>query len=227
MTTPRSTIAMLLLLSAMTVACARRQPPPTPTFTVVQAEGPYRLQVGDVIAVQFYRTPELNQETTVRPDGMITMPLIGEVRAVGFTPAELDAAMARRYVGELSNDEIRTVVRTSVGQRVYVAGEVGKPGVMPLSGRLTLYQAIQQAGGMLKSAHRKEIVLIRQCEGDKPVGRTLDIRPIESGEHPEADVVLCPSDVVFVPRSKIANVNLFVEMYVRNNMPISYIPAMF
>ena len=219
-------IALVLLLGVLAVACAHRQQAP-PTLQIVQNEGPYRLQVGDVIAVQFYRTPELNQETTVRPDGMITMPLIGDVRALGLTPDELDAALARRYVGELSNNEIRTIVRTSVGQRVYVAGEVGKPGVMPLNGKLTLYQAIQQAGGMLKSAHRKEVVLIRQCEGDKPVGRTVDVRQIESGEHPEDDVALCPSDVVFVPRSTIANVNLFVELYVRNNLPVSSIPAAF
>jgi len=81
---------------------------------------------------------------------------------------------------------------------------------------MTLYQALQRAGGLLETAHRKQIILIRKDPDGRPVGHVIDIRPIQSGKNPSADLPVRPLDIVFVPRSKIAQVDLFVKQYIRD-----------
>jgi protein involved in polysaccharide export with SLBB domain len=197
---------------------------PTLATRPTQAPAPYVLQPGDVIAVKFYRVPELNEEVTIRPDGMISLQLVNEVQAAGLTPAALDAELTRRYATELASPEVSVIVKTPVSARVYVGGEVGKQGVLQLIGGLTLFQAIQDAGGFAKTAHRKQVILIRKGPDGVPIGRSIDVRPIQTGVHPEEDIPLRPYDVVFVPRSKIANVDVFVQMYIRDALPMSYFP---
>ena len=183
-------------------------PQPTP--------GPYVLQTGDTIGVQFYNNADLNEELVVRPDGKVSLQLIGEVVAAGLTPEALAAQLEQAYRKELATPRVTVIVRTFSGARVYVGGEVAYQRSIPMVGELTLYQAIQEAGGFLKSAHRKQVVLIRRGEDGKPHGYTVDLRPIQTGENPEQDIPLRPYDVVFVPRSKIGNVDTFVELYIKN-----------
>jgi len=228
-------IALLVLTGA--AGCMHWAPPlasPDPQFaTLASTTGaqrgltPYVLQPGDQIGVKFYTNPELNEDVEVRPDGMISLQLIDDVRAAGLTPAALDAELTKRYTGELANPQITVMVRKSSSQRVYVGGEVGAQGVIRLTGGMTLFQAIQKAGGFTKTAHRKSVVLIRQDANGKPVGRLVDVREVQTGAHPENDVPLQPFDLVFVPRSKIANVDVFVEQYIRDALPIQGIPIAF
>ena len=185
---------------------------------------PYVLQPGDELIIKFYTNPELNEEVEVRPDGMISLQLIDDVQAAGLTPAALDAELTKRYTGELANPQVTVIVRRSSSQRVYVGGEVGSQGVIRLTGGMTIFQAIQKAGGFAKTAHRKCVVLIRQGAEGKPVGRLIDVREIQTGAHPEDDIPLQPFDVVFVPRSKIANVDVFVDQYIRQALPVSALP---
>jgi protein involved in polysaccharide export with SLBB domain len=185
---------------------------------------PYVLQVGDELSIKFYTNPELNEEVKVRPDGMISLQLIDDVPAAGLSPAQLDAELTKRYTGELADPQVSVLVKTTGGQRVYVAGEVGKQGVLPLVGGMTLYQALQDAGGFTETAHRKQVVLIRKGPDGTPFGKIIDVRPVEDGYNAALDLPLRPLDVVFVPRSKIANVDLFVKQYIRDALPISTLP---
>ncbi len=185
---------------------------------------PYVLQVGDELAIKFYTNPELNEEVKIRPDGMISLQLIDDVPAAGRTPAELDADLTKRYTGELADPQISVIVRTAALNRVYIDGQVAKPGPVVLSGDMTLYQALQEAGGLLDTAHRKQVILIRKGPDGKPVGRSVDIRPIQDGWNPSVDVPMQPLDIVYVPRSKIAEVDLFVKQYIRDALPISTLP---
>ena len=181
----------------------------------------YTLTAGDVLAVKFYRNPELNEEElAIRPDGHISMQLIDDVRAAGLTPAALSAELSRRYDPELQDARVNVIVKTFANNRVFVSGEVGKQGVVELGPGLTLYQAIQQAGGFLKTANRKQVVLIRRRSDIAADGYAVDLRDVESGAQPLDDVPLAARDIVVVPRSMIANVNIFVEQYVRNNLPV-------
>jgi protein involved in polysaccharide export with SLBB domain len=180
----------------------------------------YSLTPGDVLSIKFYHAPELNEDVVVRPDGNISMQLIGDVPAAGLTVDELGAALTARYAHELTKPRIAVIVRTLGAYRVVVGGEVGKQGPVPLSDRLTLFSAIQEAGGFLPTAHRKSVILIRREAGGHAQGYEIDTRPIADGDHPDRDVPLQPFDIVYVPRSKIANVDLFVKQYIRDVLPI-------
>ena len=105
---------------------------------------------------------------------------------------------------------------------MYVGGEVSKPGAVPLTANLTLVQAIQEAGGFLETAHLSQVVLIRRAADGQPSGYAVDVRPVIGGTAPGEDVPLQPFDVAFVPRSKIADVDLFVKQYIRDVLPFAF-----
>jgi protein involved in polysaccharide export with SLBB domain len=181
---------------------------------------PYRLQVGDSLTIKFYRNPELDQEVIIRPDGKISLPFIDEVQCAGLTPEDVDKEITRRYVGELAIPDITVIVAAVGGHRVFVDGMVEKPGMVPLSGGLTMLTAIASAGGFRDEAIREQVILIRR-EGDgQPVGHAVDLKKVQYGQDPANDVLLQPYDIVYVPRSKIANANLWVKQYLQDMMPI-------
>jgi protein involved in polysaccharide export with SLBB domain len=185
---------------------------------------PYVLQVGDELAIKFYTNPELNEDVKVRPDGMISLQLIDDVPAAGRSPADLDADLTRRFTGELADPQISVIVRIAAGHRMYVDGEVTKPGVVEVLGGMTLYQAIAMAGGLTDNAHRKQVILIRRGPDGQPVGRAIDVRAIQRGSGPGNDVPVRPMDIVYVPKSKIATLDLFVKQYIRDALPIQAFP---
>ncbi|HSQ01050.1 MAG TPA: polysaccharide biosynthesis/export family protein [Candidatus Dormibacteraeota bacterium] len=181
---------------------------------------PYAINVGDHLGVKFYQNPDLNEEVIVRPDGKISLQLIGEIQAAGIEPGTLQAHIEDAYRGELAAPRVVVMVR-ELGARVYVGGEVGKPGVVPLTANLTLVQAIQEAGGLLSSAHLSQVVLIRRDANGNPVGHAIDVRPVIGGTQPAEDVPLQPFDIAYVPPSKIADVGLWVKQYIRDVLPIT------
>ena len=180
----------------------------------------YRLQVGDQLNVKFYRNPELDQDVVVRPDGKISLPFIDEVHCAGMTPSELDKEVTRRYVGELAIPDITVIVAGLGGHSVYVDGMVEQPGNVPLIGGMTMVGAVASAGGFRDEAIRQQVILIRRDATGKPVGHAVDLRQVEYGQVSEADVLLQPFDIVYVPRSKIAHANLWVQQYIRDMLPI-------
>ena len=182
---------------------------------------PYRLQVGDSIDITFFKTPELNTSTKVRPDGKISLQLIDEVHAAGLPPTELKRELLRRYETELRDPQISVNVRDFGGQRVYVGGEVERPGMLTLDGGVTALQAIQQAGGFLDTAALKSIVLIRRNASGIPSGIEVDLSSVVDGSDPGNDPLLQSFDVVFVPKTRIANLNVFVDQYLRRMIPVN------
>lgn len=216
-----TSLVLIALGVTMLSGCSvKRHLHPASLHTMPPPAAPaYTIGAGDTLTIKFYYNPELNEDVLVRPDGKISLQLIGEVTAAGQAPAALAGELTKKYARELAAPNVSVIVRSSGGGQVFVSGEVGKQGAVPLSQGLTLYQAIQQAGGLLTTAHRKQIILIRRQTDGQPAGAAIDIRPIESGEQPEDDVPLRPLDMVFVPRSKIGDVNVFVDLYVRRNMP--------
>lgn len=218
--------ALLPLVFAAWMACGCTPPvvpgnPPVPRMDVEPAstDQPYVLQAGDLLAIKFYRSPEFNEEVTIRPDGKISLQVVGDVQASGLTPAQLTRDLERRYEKELAYPDVTVIVKNFAGQRIYVGGEVGTAGMQQLQAQTSIYQAIQQAGGFLISAKRNQVVLIRRGPDGRPRGETLDLLRVENGTDPQQDVLLRPYDIVFVPRSAIAEVNKFVELVVNRNLP--------
>ncbi len=219
------TRAAALLLLAATSGCFEITTVPLPagerSAAAPAAPPPYVIGPGDQLLVRFYKHKELDEEVLVRPDGKITLQLVGDLPAAGREPAVLAAEVDQAFKSELTTPRATVLVKT-LGGRVWVGGEVDEPGSIPLTANLTLFQAVQEAGTFLPTAHLKQVVLIRRDAAGRPHGWAIDVRPTAGGMDPGQDVPLQAQDIVFVPRSKVADVNLFVEQYIRNNLPIEF-----
>jgi polysaccharide export outer membrane protein len=159
------------------------------------AAGEYRIGVEDVIEVAVYRADNLSRTLPVRPDGKVSLPLLGDVNASGKTAGELAEELQGRYGQYLTEPHVSVIVREVNAPRVYVMGEVGHPGVFPLRGEINVVQAVALAGGFGPFADRGGLVLLRRA-GDREQREELDYDDlIESGQIP----VLMPGDTLVVP----------------------------
>jgi len=179
----------------------------------------YRIQPGDLLDVKFFYSPELNEQVPVRPDGRISLQLAHEVLAGGRTPAELTAILKDTYSRELRKPEVTVIVRSFGSQRVYVDGEVAKPGMIPLTGPTTVRQAISQAGGFLYTGNATDVLLIRRGPGDQPLAMMVNMQKILDGTDLGQDIYLKPFDIVYIPKTAIANANLWIEQYLTRMVP--------
>ena len=182
----------------------------------------YRIARGDELNLRFYFTPELNTSATVRSDGRISLPLLGELQVEGLTVAELAALVERLLAPQVKRAQVAINVQGSPTQRVFVGGEVGKPGMQPLIGPLTALQAVMVAEGLKDTALPSEVLVLRRtAQGGREVLKA-DLEAVMSGRQPQADVALQPFDVIVVPRSGIADVGRWVDLYIRRVLPVSF-----
>ena len=181
--------------------------------------GPYRIQVSDVLDIQFFKTIELNQTRTVGPDGEIYLPLVGRVDVVGRTVDDVTAEITEGYRKEMINPQITVSIAEYSGLQIYVSGEVNRPGILEYRGGLTLVQAISDAGGFNQRARREEVLLIRPGPEREPVGTIIDVKQILRKGMVSNDVPLAPLDIVYVHHKKIVNLNIFVQQYISDNLP--------
>jgi protein involved in polysaccharide export with SLBB domain len=223
---PGFLVATAHLLLAVLAACGTPQAPasPQPSFSAEDAlPEEYEIQVGDHLGIKFFFNDTLNEEVIVRTDGRISLQLIPEIVAAGRTPAGLAELLEQQYSEELQDPEIAVIVRTSA-QRIFVDGEVEKPGEFALMGPLTVMQAIAQAGGLTEGARPEEVIVIRRRNSGEPEVIPFDLEAARAGEDPSQSIALEPFDVVYVPRSTIRDVNVWVDQYIRKNIPITFRP---
>lgn len=222
-TVPRIFFFFILLLSAscssgrknlVQVPLGENQPRP---YFITTEE--YRIHSGDLLEIKFFYNSELNEQVTVRPDGRISLQLVNEVQAAGLTPAELSRSLRENYSKDLAKPEITVIVRTFGAHRVFVDGEVARPGMFPIVGNVTVLQAISQAGGMKNTGKAEEVLIIRRDPESRPLVISVDIARAMDGTEPARDIVLEPFDIVYVPRTAIANANLWVQQYLTRMMP--------
>ena len=180
----------------------------------------YKLQVGDQLEIKFFYNSELNESLVVRPDGRITLQLLGEISVFDKTPSDLESLLKEQYNSQLAKPEVAVIVRSVNLQKVFVDGHVIRPGALPLLGFMTVMQSISQVGGLKDGARKKEILVIRRGDQGRPVVLKVNLDKAMSGKDMSQDIYLAPFDVVFVPRSAITNVNQFVDSYIRKNIPI-------
>ncbi len=181
----------------------------------------YRIQVGDDLDIRFFYNPELNDRVIVRPDGYITLQLIGDQMILNMTPGELTSLLQQRYEPIIQRTAITVAVRGFAAQRFYVDGEVNKPGLFPLTGQVTVLQAIALAGGCKDTARLNEIILIRRGPKNEPMAIPINVKEIIDNKNMSQDILLLPYDVVYLPKSPIADVNKWVMLYIKNNLPIT------
>ncbi len=177
---------------------------------------PLRLVPGDGIQVRFFYYPELNASVIVREDGRVSLDLVDDVQVEGLTPTELDAVLSRRYAPHLRYPTL-TVVVTEGPRHVYVGGEVRQPGALTLNRRMTVVQAIYAAGSLSDKGDAHRIVLLREAGPGLRTYQVIDLDLVLQAK--AEDLALKPFDVVFVPRTSIANLNLWVEQYIDKLLP--------
>jgi polysaccharide biosynthesis/export protein len=185
----------------------------------------YRIQQGDDLAVNFYLSPEFDDETTVTPDGNIHLRLVGSLAAAGMTPAQLAQEIDKAYASELRTPDAVVQVKTMPGRQIYVEGQVTHPGAFPLEPGMTALQAVADAGGVTQDAGDNGAVLIRRDACGRPAGQKVDLASAAKSPESGEDVMLMPYDVLVIPRSKIANMDLFVQQYIRGLLPIQPSPT--
>ena len=214
--------AFLMLLCA---ACAAPEPHLGPIPGVagppLTASQPYRIQPGDELEIRFFHTPDQNVILPVRPDGFISLPLVYELEVGGRTVEEVRRELVERCSRELAEPEIAVIVRSFVGYRVHVGGEVDTPGVLRLSGPCTVLQAVFEAGGFLPTASPADVVVVRREPDGSYELAGADLARVLVGENSSGNFTLRPFDVVYVPPSRIADVNKWVDQYLRKNIPVS------
>jgi polysaccharide biosynthesis/export protein len=181
--------------------------------------GSYVIQPGDAVTIDFYLNQEFNQDVTVRPDGKVALRLVGNLQAAGLTPQQLAQEVDQAYSSELREPGATVVVKNMPSRQVFVDGQVSKPGMFPLEPGMTALQAVAEAGGLTENAG-PEAVLIRRDMCGVPTGIPIKIKDAEKSAGGAEDVALQSRDIVVVPRSTISNMDLWVEQYVRNMLPI-------
>ena len=127
----------------------------------------YRIGINDVIDVHVWKEPELSRIVPVRPDGKISLPLIGDAEAKGLTPLELRVAITERLKAYVAQPEVTVIVREINSQRYFVMGQVERPGAYPLSAPTTVVQALAAAGGLREWARSKEITITRRTQDNR------------------------------------------------------------
>ncbi|MGH7288393.1 MAG: polysaccharide biosynthesis/export family protein [Myxococcota bacterium] len=181
--------------------------------------GEYRIQAGDLLDVSFALNPELSVQAIVRPDGRISLQMVGEVDAEGRTPSELKEDLRQAYAAELRAPEISVSV-VSMAARIYVDGQVAKPGEYVWSRQITALQAVALAGGLRETATKDEIVVLRRTQSGAPEAIPIDLDDAKNGGE-SRDLYLAPYDLVVVPESGVAEMNRWVDQYIRKNIPFS------
>jgi polysaccharide export outer membrane protein len=226
-----STIAGLLLALC---ACAPEhgrpdlfspQPQPTAQFPNIRyaqwtdAEPPYRFYPGDELDVTVPSAPELSHTATVQPDGRVTLPLLAPVMVADRTLPDVEAAISRGYASQLLRPQVEIAVKAEP-LHVFVGGEVAKPGIYEMPGDIDALQAVIMAGGFTTLAKRTQVVIIRRGPDGRAMMRTANLlRGVTDAAETDA-VPLRRFDVIYVPRTRIAEVDLFVQQYLRDSLPV-------
>ena len=216
---------LALLLLALPMACAQIGKPTdlgVARFETWQdtAED-YRLRPGDQIEVKLTNDPELTDRLLIGPDGRIALTLIGLVTAEGKTQDELARELTQRYSKELRSPDVVVILRGYSQRTVLIGGEVVQPGVHPLVGHAGVLEGIVMAGGLKDTADAREVALIRRGPDRHPMLRVVDLKAILTGSPDGNDVPLRADDVIFVPRSDIAEVDLWIDQYVNQVLPFA------
>ena len=169
-----------------------------PAPAAVEELAAYYVAPGDVLRIAVWQEPELSSDVFVRLDGVITVPLAGDVRAAGKTTSQIATEIQARLRAFLEAPQVTVTVSQAVSARFYVIGEVTTSGTFPFTGRITVLQALALAGGFREFAKRDRIVVIRDRRGERKT-IPFNFRDLEAGINLEQNIALEAGDTVIVP----------------------------
>jgi polysaccharide export outer membrane protein len=191
--------ASVVVLIGVTIAAEQKEGAGASNAAVTPpASVEFLIGAEDVLAVFFWREKEMTGDVTVRPDGMITVPLIGDVAAAGLSPSGLASQLETVTARYLTNPKVTVAVRQTNSRKIYLTGEVRRPGSYPLGGTLTVMQAISLAGGVTEFADASEITLLRADRGQTRAFK-FNYDEVTKGRKLEQNITLWPGDTIVVP----------------------------
>lgn len=186
-----ATLVWLLMVVAASVGSTRAQ-----ENTSAESQD-YVLGVEDKLTISVWKEPDLLQKVSIRPDGKITFPLIGDVQAAGRTSKQLTDELTKS-LGRFIKEPVVTVIVEEINNfKIFVLGEVANQGALTLRRNTRLLEAIALAGGLTTYADKSNVQLIRY-DGGKESRSRIDYRKVVSGEKPELNVALRPGDTIIV-----------------------------
>jgi polysaccharide biosynthesis/export protein len=158
----------------------------------------YVIGAQDVLDVSVWKEPEVSRVVPVRPDGKISLPLLNDLQAAGLNPGQLAAQITDSLKKFVTNPQVTVIVTTINSQRVYILGEVSRPGAFPLLPNMTVLQALSSAGGFTQFAREKKIYVLRNEDG-KQVKHPFDYKAVIAGKNSDQDIILKAGDTIVVP----------------------------
>jgi polysaccharide biosynthesis/export protein len=201
------TAAAVLALSSASLGAAQ-EPRTAPAFggpaargaaTARAGEPPYVIGTDDVLSIVFWRDKDLSGDVTVRPDGKITLPLLNDVQAAGKTPDELRDLIKAAAQAYIEDPNPTVIVKEIKSRRVFITGQVEKPGPYPLTGETTVLQLIAMAGGMKEFADGSNISIMRKSANGTTQVLPFNYRDVLKRKNLGQNVQLRPGDTVVVP----------------------------
>jgi len=211
MSKPHALALILLLCLGATGLCAQqRRPPADRQRSAGVGEGSPQARTGgdagsdsyiigaeDVLEISVWQEPNVSRSVPVRPDGKISIPLVNDIQAAGLTPMQLAASVTQMLERFLNKPQVTVTVMAINSQKIFVVGEVNRPGPLPLLPRMTVLQAISTAGGVTQFADQKHAYVMRH-EGEKDSTYPLSYRDLLHGGM-RGNIVLKSGDTIVVP----------------------------
>lgn len=155
--------------------------------------------VEDVLNINVWKEPEMSRTLPVRPDGMITLPLVGEIKAVGLTPVQLQDQITASMKKFMSDPQVTVIVAEVRSLTFNVVGQVLRPGYYPLIRRMTVLDAIALSGGFQPFAKQKKIYVLRTQADGKQIKIPFNYKDVIKGKRPDENIELQPRDTLVIP----------------------------
>jgi polysaccharide biosynthesis/export protein len=168
------------------------------TQSVPVTDPSYKIGPQDVLRIDVWKEAEISRSVPVRPDGKISLPLLNDVQAEGLTAMELSNVITEGLKKYITSPQVTVSISEINSRRVYVTGEVTRPGAFPLLPNMTVLQALTSAGGFTQFARTKKIYVLRS-ESGKPVKHPFNYNDVVKGNRQEDNIVLQPGDTIVVP----------------------------
>jgi len=172
--------------------------PPANLPSGVAAPADFVIGPDDVLTIVFWRDKEMSGDVGVRPDGKISLPLLNDIQASGLTPEQLRQQITTAAARLVEDPTVTVVVKQINSRKVFITGQVAKPGPYPLSGPTTVLQLIAMSGGVLEYADSKNITVMR-TENGKPVAFSFNYKDVTKRKNMKQNIELKPGDTIIVP----------------------------
>ncbi|MGA8870832.1 MAG: polysaccharide biosynthesis/export family protein [Candidatus Acidiferrales bacterium] len=192
------------LVLAIAAVPTRAQDTDQQSTTEAKAKAPatadpnYVIGPQDVLDIDVWKEPELTRSVPVRPDGKISLALLNDVQAAGLTPTQLSEEITTKLKKFMTDPQVTVIVTQINSQRVYILGEMTRPGAYPLLPGMTVLQALSSAGGFTIFANSKKIYVLRS-EGGKQEKLPFNYKEVVKGKNADENIVLKAGDQIVVP----------------------------